>query len=85
MNESREKAEFEYFDGQEENESNYRRFNDWRNGYDSRDAEVEALRTALDQVREELAGWLIGVEYEESLKCYAIVDAALSSGTQETK
>lgn len=69
-NEAREKAEFEYFDGQEENESNYRRFNDWRNGYDSRDAEVEALREQLREARSLAAGW---------------AEIAVSSGTQETK
>ena len=84
MNESREKAEFEYFDGQEENESNYRRFNDWRNGYDSRDAEVEALREALRGWQ----SWFLGpasqgIDYIKPP--LERTKAALSSGTQETK
>jgi len=35
------------------------------------------LVAALDEAREILAVWLIGVEYPESLKAYSIIDNAL--------
>ena len=43
------------------------------------EAEVKVLREALDEAREVLAGWLIGVEYDESLKAYDIIDKALAA------
>lgn len=45
--------------------------------WNTRTEREAVLVAALDEAREILAVWLIGVEYPESLKAYSIIDNAL--------